>query len=272
MAQLNLLANSMTTVKPENRTIDGVALEVVRVIPDQHSGDRPTIILLHEGLGSVSMWRDFPQLLAEHTACEVVVYSRAGYGRSGPAKLPRDVRYMHDEGLHVLPQLIQQLEVSRPILMGHSDGGSIALICGGGTDTSLSGIIVMAPHIRNEQITIDSIAQAKIAWQQTDLAAKLGKYHDDVEAAFRGWNDIWLHPDFSDWNIEAYLPAIKVPLLAIQGENDEYGTMAQIDGIQALVAQAELLKLENCRHSPHRDQSQAVLSAVARFINQHNLG
>lgn len=262
----------MATVKPENCAIDGVVLEVVRVIPDRQLSDRPTIILLHEGLGSVSMWRDFPQMLADKTTCEVIVYSRAGYGRSGPATLPRDVRYMHDEGLQVLPKLIQQLQVSRPLLMGHSDGASIALICAGGSDISPCGVIVMAPHIRNEPITVDSIAQAKIAWQQTDLPAKLGKYHDDVEAAFWGWNDIWLHPDFLAWNIEEYLPAIKVPLLAIQGENDEYGTMAQIDGIQALATQAELLKLENCRHSPHRDQPQAVLSAVARFIDQHNLG
>jgi pimeloyl-ACP methyl ester carboxylesterase len=200
------------------------------------------------------------------------VYSRAGYGKSDPARLPRTVRYMHEEGLDVLPQLIQQLGVSKPVLMGHSDGGSIALICAGGTDTELSAVIVMAPHIKNETITVESIAQAKVAWQQTELPARLARYHDDVEAAFTGWNDIWLHPDFSSWSIEEYLPAIKVPILAIQGEDDEYGTMQQIDGIKKLAPQTELLKLEKCRHSPHRDQPQALLTAVTKFIDKLNQG
>jgi pimeloyl-ACP methyl ester carboxylesterase len=261
----------MPGVNSETCSINGVALEVVRITPDQIEANRPCIVLLHEGLGSVSMWRDFPHALVEKTACEVIVYSRAGYGKSAPAKLPRTVHYMHDEGLDVLPQLIQQLGVSRPVLMGHSDGGSIALICSGGTDTPLSGLIVMAPHIKNEKITVDSIAQAKRAWQQTDLPARLAKYHDDVEAAFWGWNDIWLHPDFLDWNIEQYLPAIKVPVLAMQGEDDEYGSMLQIEGIQKHAPQTELLKLANCRHSPHRDQRDAVLAAVERFINERIL-
>ena len=261
----------MASVNEETCHVDGVALEVVRILPDHPVSNRPAIILLHEGLGSVAMWRNFPQILAERTSCEVIVYSRAGYGKSDPANLPREVSYMHDEGLKVLPQLIQQLGVSNPVLMGHSDGGSIALICSGGTDVSLSAVIVMAPHIMNEQITVDSIEQAKVAWAQTDLPARLGRYHDDVETAFRGWNDIWLHPDFLTWNIEEYLPTIKVPVLAIQGVNDEYGTMSQIEGIKALAPQAELLKLDNCRHSPHRDQPEAVLSAVVQFINQHNL-
>jgi pimeloyl-ACP methyl ester carboxylesterase len=257
----------MTTTSSEPCRVNGVALEVLRVTPEIFDAAKPAIILLHEGLGSVSMWRDFPLLLAEHTECEVIVYSRAGYGRSDSAQLPRTVHYMHDEGLDVLPELIQQMGISRPILMGHSDGGSIALICAGGSDIGLSGLIVMAPHIKNEKITVDSIAQAKNAWQQTELPARLARYHDDVEAAFKGWNDIWLQPDFLSWNIEEYLPAIKVPILAIQGEDDEYGTMQQIDGIKRLAPQTELLKLEKCRHSPHKDQPQALLSAVVKFID-----
>jgi pimeloyl-ACP methyl ester carboxylesterase len=257
----------MVSVKPENHRINAVELELVRLIPDSYDSQRPSLILLHEGLGSVAMWRDFPSALAEKTACEVIVYSRPGYGQSGPAQLPRTVRYMHEEGLQRLPQLIDQLGVSRPVLMGHSDGGSISLICGGGTDTELGGIIVMAPHIMVEAITVKSIQQAKVAWQNTDLPARLGKYHRNVEAAFKGWNDIWLKPEFLHWNIEEYLPSIEVPVLAIQGEDDEYGSMLQIEGIQKYLPRTQLLKLAHCRHSPHRDQADAVLNAVDQFIN-----
>jgi pimeloyl-ACP methyl ester carboxylesterase len=257
----------MVSVKTENHIINDVELELVRVLADSYDATKPALILLHEGLGSVSMWRDFPSQLAEKTACEIIVYSRAGYGKSGPAHLPRTVRYMHDEGLQVLPQLIDQLGLTRPVLMGHSDGGSISLICGGGTDTELGGIIVMAPHIMVEPITVESIKLAKVAWYNTDLKKKLGRYHDNVEAAFKGWNDIWLHPDFLYWNIEEFLPSIKVPVLAIQGEDDEYGSMQQIEGIQKHLPDTELLKLAQCRHSPHRDQTEAVLNAVEHFIN-----
>jgi pimeloyl-ACP methyl ester carboxylesterase len=257
----------MVSVKTENHIINDVELELVRVLADSYDATKPALILLHEGLGSVSMWRDFPSQLAEKTACEIIVYSRAGYGKSGPAHLPRTVRYMHDEGLQVLPQLIDELGLTRPVLMGHSDGGSISLICGGGTDTELGGIIVMAPHIMVEPITVESIKQAKVAWYNTDLKKKLGRYHDNVEAAFKGWNDIWLHPDFLYWNIEEFLPSVKVPVLAIQGEDDEYGSMLQIEGIQKHLPDTELLKLAQCRHSPHRDQTEAVLNAVEHFIN-----
>jgi pimeloyl-ACP methyl ester carboxylesterase len=228
----------------------------------------PPIIMLHEGLGSVSMWKDFPQVLASRTGSEVILYSRAGYGQSSPVSLPRDVRYMHDEGLHVLPDLIRSLDVSRPLLLGHSDGGSIALICAGGSNVALSGLMLMAPHIFVERITVDSIAQAREAWRSTNLRERLGRYHDDVDSVFTGWNDIWLHEKFLHWNIEEYLPAIDIPLLAIQGEDDEYGTMAQIDGIVQAVPDTELLKLAQCRHSPHRDQPEAVLEAINRFIQE----
>lgn len=258
----------MTGFLEETHTIDGVNLEVVRLLPADRKDPLPPIILLHEGLGSVSMWKDFPRSLADITGAEVIVYSRAGYGKSGPVKLPRDVRYMHHEGLVVLPELIQSLKLSRPLLLGHSDGASIALICAGGTDVELCGLIVMAPHIFVEQITVDSIAEARQVWETTQLRQLLGKYHNDAEAAFMGWNDIWLSEDFINWNIEAYLPPIKVPILAIQGENDEYGSMVQIEDIARLSPQTVLLKLSQCRHSPHKDQPDIVLQAVNRFIEQ----
>lgn len=249
-------------------TINGTRLEYVR-LPSAHPREgAPAIVFLHEGLGSVSMWRDFPQKVADATGCEAVVYSRAGYGRSDPAVLPRAVGYMHDEGLAVLPALLAELDLERPILFGHSDGGSIALICAGGTDTPLGGVIAMAPHVLVEDISVSSIAQAKVAWTTTDLPARLGKYHNDVDAVFRGWNDIWLHPDFRAWNIEEYLPRIAVPVMAIQGEDDEYGTMDQIDRIARGAKDVELVKLADCRHSPHKDQPQAVIDAVVEFVER----
>lgn len=248
--------------------INGTHLEYVR-LPSAHPREgAPAIVFLHEGLGSVSMWRDFPQKVADAAGCEAVVYSRAGYGRSDPAPLPRAVGYMHDEGLAVLPALLAALDLDRPILFGHSDGGSIALICAGGTDTPLAGVIAMAPHVLVEDISVKSIAQAKVAWTTTDLPARLGKYHNDVDAVFRGWNDIWLHQDFRAWNIEEYLPRIAVPVMAIQGEDDEYGTMDQIERIAAQAKDVELVKLADCRHSPHKDQPQAVIDAVVEFVER----
>lgn len=248
--------------------VGGKNLEYVR-LPSAHPREgAPAIVFLHEGLGSVSMWRDFPQKVADATGCEAIVYSRAGYGRSDAAELPRDTRYMHDEGLKVLPAFLDVLQLDRPILLGHSDGASIALICAGGTATPLSGVILMAPHVLVEDISVDSIAKAKVAWQTTDLPARLGKYHTDVEAAFRGWNDIWLHPDFRAWNIEEYVPKIVCPVLAIQGEDDEYGTMDQIDRIAAQARDVDLVKLADCRHSPHKDQPAAVIEAVGEFVNR----
>lgn len=248
--------------------IHGRSLEISRLHSAHPVDGAPAIVFLHEGLGSVAMWRDFPQRIADATGCEAIVYSRAGYGRSDPATLPRTVRYMHDEGLDVLPELLAALEIDRPILFGHSDGGSIALICAGGTATPLSGLILMAPHVLVEDISVSSIAQAQVAWVNTDLPARLGKYHADVNAAFRGWNDIWLHPDFRAWNIEEYLGAIRCPVLAIQGEDDEYGTMAQIERIAAQVADVDQVRLADCRHSPHKDQPEAVIEAVGAFVSR----
>jgi len=230
--------------------------------------NRPTLVLLHEGLGSVAMWRDFPGRLAHATGCNALVYSRYGYGNSDPLTAPRDVRYMHDEALVVLPALLDQIGIARPILVGHSDGGSIALIHAGARIRPVAAVVTLAAHVLVEDISVASIAAARIAYESTDLRAKLARHHADVDSAFRGWNDIWLHPDFRAWNIEEYLPGIACPVLAIQGEDDEYGTMEQMRRIGAQVRDAELVELEDCRHSPHRDQPEAVQDAIRRFVDR----
>jgi pimeloyl-ACP methyl ester carboxylesterase len=230
------------------------------------SGPRPTLVLLHEGLGSVSMWRDFPVRLARATGCDAVLASRYGCGRSEPLAAPRTVRYMHDEALIALPELLDELGIERPILVGHSDGGSIALIHAGGGKRAVLGVVTLAAHVLVEDISVASIAAARTAYETTDLRAKLARYHADVDSAFWGWNRIWLHPDFRAWNIEECLPRIACPVLAIQGEDDEYGTMEQMRRIGAQVRDAELLELEGCGHSPHKDQQDAVLDAITRFV------
>jgi pimeloyl-ACP methyl ester carboxylesterase len=247
-------------------TIQGNKLEYVRQPSAHPRQEAPAMVFLHEGLGSVSMWRDFPQRVADATGCEAVLYSRYGYGRSDPITTPRSTRYLHDEALVVLPELLDRLGIDRPILFGHSDGASIALIHAGGTQRALAGIIAMAPHVMVEDIAISNIEVAKTAYETTDLRQRLGRYHANVDSAFRGWNDAWLHPDFRSWNIEEYLPSIVVPILAIQGEDDEYATMEQIDRIDRQARDVNLLKLADCRHSPHKDQPEAVIGAVAGFV------
>jgi len=226
------------------------------------------IVMLHEGLGSVAMWKDFPHRVAHATGRDVVAYSRAGYGRSSPASLPYGVRYMHDEALVVLPALLDALRIPRPILLGHSDGASIALIHAGASGRPVAGLALMAPHVMVEDVSIASIEAAKVAWRTTDLRARLERYHDDVDAAFTGWNDIWLHPDFRAWRIEDETRRVRCPVLAIQGEDDEYGTMAQVERIAALAPDVDLVRLADCRHSPHRDQPKAVLDALVRFVDR----
>lgn len=228
----------------------------------------PVIVFLHEGLGSLSLWRDFPRRVVETTGCPALVYSRYGYGQSDPLTAPRRIDFMHDEGLKTLPELLDKLKIEKPILFGHSDGASIAIIYAGGSRRPLSGLIVMAPHVLVENVSVKSIRAAKKAYDTTDLRDKLARYHADPDSAFRGWNDAWLSPEFLKWNIEEYLSGISCPVLAIQGQRDEYGTMDQIDRIVRQVSNAEALKLAECRHSPHRDQPERVLEAVARFVHR----
>lgn len=229
--------------------------------------DAPVIVFLHEGLGSVAMWKDFPLQIAHETGCHALVYSRYGYGQSDPLLSSRRADFMHQEALQALPELLDKLGVDRPILFGHSDGGSIALIYAGGSKRPVRGLIVMAPHIIVEDLSIISIQKAKRTYETTALREKLGRYHAHPDSAFWGWNDIWLDTAFREWNIESYLPRISCPILAIQGERDEYGTMEQIDRIARQAPDVELLKLAHCGHSPHRDQPVAVIEAVTRFVN-----
>jgi pimeloyl-ACP methyl ester carboxylesterase len=227
----------------------------------------PTLVFLHEGLGSAAMWRDFPRQLAEATGCGALVYSRAGYGSSDPIALPRSTRFMHDEAA-VLGQILETCAVRDAILVGHSDGASIALIYAGSSrDTRLRALILEAPHVFVEQIGIESIAAMKLQYETADLRKRLARHHENVDIAFRGWNDVWLDPEFFKWNIEEYLPSINIPMLLIQGAKDEYGTWKQIEAIERQASgTVETLRLPNCGHAPHREHPDLVLEAMAAFV------
>lgn len=243
----------------------GHNLEVLRI-----AGNRalPELVFLHEGLGSVSHWKDFPARVASATGCPVTVYSRYGSGQSDLLNEARPVRFMHDEALVVLPELLAQLCIENPILVGHSDGGSIALIYTGVHD-GVRGLILLAPHVFVEDLSVRSIAEAKVQFETTNLPEKLGRHHRDAARTFWGWNNIWLDPKFRSWNIEEYLPRITCPALLIQGRDDQYGTMAQVEAIQKQSGgPVEVLELEDCRHSPQRDQPEATLAAISRFVDQ----
>jgi pimeloyl-ACP methyl ester carboxylesterase len=244
--------------------VDGRRLETLW-IPASQAG-APAIVMLHEGLGSIAHWRDFPARVAERTGCGVLVYSRYGYGNSDRLAEKRPVDYMHREGEVVLPALLEQLGIANPVLLGHSDGASIAIIFAGKYPQAARALILEAPHVFVEDLSVESIARAKTVYETTDLARKLARYHAHPDQTFWGWNDIWLDPRFRSWNIEGYLDAIRCPVLVIQGEDDEYGTLRQVEAIRARVPQAEVLLLPNCRHAPHRDQPEAALERIAKFI------
>jgi len=231
----------------------------------------PVVVFLHEGLGSISMWRDFPQRFCEAHGLRGLVFSRYGYGQSTPrpreAHLP--VTYLHEQAWEALPALLQALGVARPWLFGHSDGGSIALLYAARFPDKVSGIVVMAPHIFVEDITIAGIRAAREAFLQTDLKSRLARHHRDAESVFWGWNEAWLEPAFRDWNIEREVAQIRCPVLAIQGEGDEYGTLEQIYGIGRLAQQARALPIAHCGHSPQRDQPAAVSRAAGEFIKAY---
>jgi pimeloyl-ACP methyl ester carboxylesterase len=234
-----------------------------------HQIYRPTLVFLHEGLGCVGFWRDFPHKVAQATGCRTLVFSRQGYGDSDPAPTPRTARYLHDEALEMLPATLAALGIERPVLVGHSDGGSIALIHAGTYPGAVSGLVVLAPHAWVEEEALAGIRQAGEAWRQTDWPSRLGRYHRDVFRVFHDWHDTWLSPQFRDWNIESYLSGIRVPVLAIQGKDDEYATLRQIEVIAEQVpTEVELLELADCRHSPHRDQPEAVLEALMRYLER----
>ena len=226
------------------------------------------LVFLHEGLGSIRQWRDFPAQVAAAVGCRALVYDRYGYGQSEVLAEPRrTVRFMHDEALIALPEILSSLGIENPVLVGHSDGASIALIHAG-AGHAVRGVVAMAPHVFIEPICLSSIAKATQTFESTDLAQKLGRYHRDARKTFYGWADVWLDPDFKGWDIrEDYLPGVRCPVLAIQGHDDEYGTMAQLDEIAARIAgPCTLLKLDNCGHSPFRDQPDAALKAIESFL------
>jgi len=229
-----------------------------------------TIVMLHEGLGCVALWRGFPQKLAEATGMGVMAYSRAGYGHSDSADLPRPLDYMTREAVDVLPQVLDAFGVQRCILLGHSDGATIAAIYAGSVeDFRVRGLVLMAPHFFTEDMGLAEIAKAQDAFAQTDLRERMGKYHRDPEAVFRGWNDVWLDPGFKTWNVAEVIDYLRIPTLAIQGKDDQYGTLAQISEIEdRSYAPVDTLILEDCRHAPHVDQPQAVLDAVNEFATR----
>jgi pimeloyl-ACP methyl ester carboxylesterase len=234
----------------------------------------PLIVFLHEGLGSLAMWKDFPQQLCQAAGCRGLVYSRPGYGASTP-RAPEEVwglDFLHRQAHEVLPALLKALEVDitdqPPWLFGHSDGASITLLYAAQFPRNIAGAIVLAPHILVEDMAVANITQARTAYLETDLRERLAKYHDDPDSAFWGWNRIWLHPPFSAWSIESEIEAIRCPLLAVQGLDDEYGTLEQIHGLARRVPQTELLELGDCGHSPHRDQPERLIATASAFITQ----
>jgi pimeloyl-ACP methyl ester carboxylesterase len=235
----------------------------------------PLLVFLHEGLGSLAMWKDFPQQLCAALGCRGLVYSRPGYGRSTPRDEHEiwDLDFMHRQAHDVLPALLRALDIDtaqeKPWLFGHSDGGSIALLYAARFPGHIAGAVVLAPHILVEDLSVSSIADARKAYLETDLRQRLARYHDDPDSAFWGWNRIWLHPPFKQWSIEQEIAVIACPLLAVQGVDDEYGTLEQIRGIARSVPHTELLELADCGHSPHRDQGAALIAATQAFFHSH---
>ena len=229
----------------------------------------PTIVMLHEGLGSVGLWGDFPEKLQAATGCGVFAYSRAGYGHSSPATLPRPVDYMHIEALDVLPKLLDAIGFDRGLLLGHSDGASIAAIYAGAhQDHRVQGIALIAPHFIIEDISVQSIAEIKVAYETTELKAKLSRWHKDVDNAFYGWNGAWLDPKFRNWDISEYLAYIRVPVAIIQGEGDQYGTMRQVEiAREECYCPVDVTMLPAAGHSPHREAPEATLDAITQFAS-----
>jgi pimeloyl-ACP methyl ester carboxylesterase len=239
--------------------LDGLEIETLWIGPRKG----PVLVFLHEGLGSIGQWRDFPQKVSQATGLSAFVYSRAGYGKSDPAPMPRPVTYMHEEALQ-LPRILEAAGIGDAILIGHSDGASIAILYA--SAHACRGVILEAPHVFTEPMGLASIERAREAYVKGDLKPRLAKWHQNVDAAFWGWNGAWLHPDFRAWNIEASLPAIKAPILVIQGVNDEYGTRAQVDAIAAQAPKVTTLLLDKCGHAPHKDQPEATLRAMTKFV------
>ncbi len=232
----------------------------------------PLLVFLHEGLGSVALWKDFPQRLCAAAACRGLVYSRPGYGRSTPRGELEEwgTDFMHRQAHEVLPAVLAALGIEHPVwLLGHSDGASIALLYGARWPQAVAGMIVVAPHIMVEDLSVASIELARQAYLGQGLKQGLAKYHDDPDSAFWGWNRVWLDPAFREWSIAGEIGAIRCPMLAVQGVDDEYGTMQQVLGISQVVPQTEILALPDCGHSPHRDQTERLIAAITDILQRH---
>lgn len=239
-----------------------------------YTGERgkPCLVLLHEGLGSVALWRDFPERLVSATGCSVFLYSRYGYGESTPNSVYKtDARYMHREALDVLPLVLRRMGIHNPILIGHSDGGSIALIYAGGTAFPIAGLVTLAAHVFVEPICIAAIEAARGSYATSGLREKLSRYHADPDGAFQLWSQAWLSDGFRQWNLERYLPSVTAPVLVLQGDQDAYGTEAQVTTIAQGIQSGGNKRvnthiLPRCGHSPHRDRCDAVLDLIAGFV------
>lgn len=266
---MSAITNTTTLIPISHSGVD-ITLECQWINPELSTA--PLLVFLHEGLGSVSMWKDWPEQVCKAANCRGLVFSRYGYGQSTPRPLaqPRSSDYLHIEAEQALPALFNALglENEYPVLFGHSDGGSIALLYAAMYPERVKGIAVAAPHIFVEDITIKGIQVARELYLATDLEQKLGRYHRDPASVFWSWNDTWLKPEFRDWNIEALVPQIRCPILAIQGEGDEYGSLEQIHGIKRLAPQTELCILSKCGHIPQRDQAERVTQELTEFLKR----
>lgn len=229
-------------------------------------GAAPSLVLLHEGLGAVALWREFPEALAQATGFGVFAYSRAGYGQSDPAPLPRPLDYMTREALDVLPEVLAAMGITAPVLLGHSDGATIAAIYAGQAIAPICGVVLIAPHFFPELPGLAEIARARAAFEAGDLAARMARFHADPAHTFYGWNDAWLNPDFAGWSITEELARISAPVLGIQGRDDPYGTLAQIEALETHApGPVDTLIPEGCGHAPHLEVRDMVLEAVAQF-------
>lgn len=258
----------MTLPSSGTLTINGSDLEYRMIGPLPEVA--PTIVMLHEGLGSAALWGDFPDKLAAATGAGVFAYSRAGYGASSPVKLPRRTDYMHVEALEVLPKLLDAIGFQRGLLFGHSDGASIAAIYAGGIqDHRVRGVVLIAPHFVTEPMGLAAIARTHDDYRSGTLKAKLARWHQDVDNTFYGWSDVWLDPAFRDWDISEYLAYIRVPVAIVQGTDDQYGTLRQIEIAQEeCYCPVDVTMIAGAAHSPHREASAATLTAVSDFANR----
>ena len=246
--------------------VAGVQLEYTWFGPPPTAA--PTIVFLHEGLGSLGLWGDFPEAVCRETGCGGLVYSRRGHGPSDPLDRPHDARFMHDEAQIVLPRLLEAFRISDMILVGHSDGGSIALIYTGAGLGRPRGLVLEAPHVFNEDRIVTGIAEVRTRYERGTLRSRLARHHgSNTDDIFNAWANVWMNPDFRDWNIEEYLPGVKAPTLVIQGIDDEYGTEGQVHAIKAAIGgPCETLMVPDCGHLPHLDQREVVEAATTNFV------